>query len=80
MEQAYNGGKKKITDGLILPKDCKCYEPGFGVTCKAQDIGLQSYVKCLEKDPYSCSFSVSFGYSHYCKCPVRVHIAKKFKK
>jgi hypothetical protein len=68
--------KENCLDGLTLPKDFKWFKPGLGFTCKAKDIGLESFVECLEMD--SCPFSIPFGYTHYCKCPARVHEAKKF--
>jgi len=72
---------KNKTEEFIryCPEDCKCYEPGVGVRCKAEDVGLQSFVRCLEKDPKKCSFSVAYAYSYYCKCPVRVYVAKNLK-
>ena len=71
---------EEIINELELPEGCTCYKPGFGVQCKAKDIGVESFAKCLEKDPYACKFSVSFGYSYYCTCPVRVYLAKELKK
>ncbi len=69
---------EKAINGLKLPKDCKWFKPGFGFTCKIRDIGLDTYVECLEKD-FTCRFSQPFSYSYFCTCPVRVAIAKKFK-
>jgi hypothetical protein len=34
----------------------------------------------MEVYPQKCPFSVAFGYSHLCQCPLRVYIAKKLKK
>jgi hypothetical protein len=65
--------------GQKLLAECKRYEPGVGFTCKAKDVGLDSYVECLEKDSPWCPFSVSHGYSYYCKSPARVYFAKKVK-
>ena len=62
------------------PKNCKCYEPGIGVRCKAKDIGIEWFVQCLDEEPYECAFSVSYARAHYCRCPLRVYIAKKFGK
>jgi hypothetical protein len=40
------------TEELIeySPENCKWYKPGCGFTCEAMDIGVDAYVKCLEKD------------------------------
>lgn len=66
--------------GLGLPQGCEWFRPGFGFTCKAKDIGLDSYVECLEKDSVKCPFSVSYAYSFYCKCFARVNLAKAIEK
>jgi hypothetical protein len=80
MEQADVLEVEKAINGLKLPKDCKWFKPGFGFTCKAKDIGLDSYVECLEKDSFRCPFSVSYAYSYYCIFPARVYVAKALKK
>jgi hypothetical protein len=80
MEQEHNQLTEEVINELELPEGCTCYKPGFGVQCKAKDIGVESFAKCLEKDPYACKFSVPFGYSYYCTCSVRVYLAKELKK
>ena len=80
MEQTYVEEIGKATAGIELLQDCKWFKPGLGFTCKAIDVGLDSFVECLEKNSHECPFSVSRGYSYYCKCPLRVYIARKLKK
>jgi hypothetical protein len=63
-------------DGLKLLEECKRYEPGIGFSCKARDVGLDSFAECLEKDSYRCHFSVPYARTHYCIFPARVYIAK----
>lgn len=58
-------------------RDVQSYTSPIKVLCKAEDIGLESYVRCLEETPQLCQFSVPFGYAHFCDSPVRVHICKK---
>ncbi len=75
--------KKEIADivgEIECPKDFKCYKSGFHKLCRAKDIGIESFLECLEKDPKQCKFSLSFGLIHLCQCPLRVYIAKKLKK
>jgi hypothetical protein len=50
------------------------------IRCKALDIGLDSFVVCLEETPWTCRHSFHFGGKHFCKWPVRVHAAKTFRK
>ena len=60
--------------------DFECYKSHFGVPCKAEDIGFERYLECLEENPRPCQFSVPFGDGYFCQCPLRVYIAKKLKK
>jgi hypothetical protein len=71
---------EKAINGLKLREDCKWFKRGFGFSCKAKDVGLDSFVECLEKDSCRCPFSVSYAYSFYCSCPPRVYIARELKK
>ena len=80
MEHAHMQEIEKTINGLKLPGDCKWFKQGFGFSCKAKDIGLDSFVECLEKDSCWCPFSVSYGCSSYCKCPSRIYIARELKK
>jgi hypothetical protein len=61
-------------------KGFKCSTEGFENLCKAEDVGMESYLHCLEEHPLECTFSVGFfGDRYYCECPLRVYIAKKLK-
>jgi hypothetical protein len=71
---------EEIISGMKCPKDFKCADNGFDELCKAEDFGVESYVKCLEKNASDCSFAISFGYGYLCQCPLRVYLAKKLKK
>ena len=71
---------EEIINQFKCPKDFKCYKSHFEALCKAKDIGLETFLECMEVHPQKCPFSVAFGYSHFCKCPLRVYIAKKLKK
>ena len=42
-------------------------------------VGLEGLVECLEGNPF-CEFSLSFGYSWFCQCPIRVYVAKELGK
>jgi hypothetical protein len=79
MNQEYLKEIEEIIDGMKCPKDFKCCKPGVDALCKAEDIGLESYLRCLEEDPEACKFSLSFGNASLCRCPLRVYITKKLK-
>jgi hypothetical protein len=75
--------KKQITeilDGLRCPKHYTCYTSGTEELCRAEDIGLESFLVCLEKNPRDCTFSVGFGDIYFCQCPLRVYLARKVTK
>jgi hypothetical protein len=56
--------------------ECKRYMRGFGFSCKARDVLLDSYVECLEKDSNSCPFSMSYAGTYYCTSSARFYFAK----
>jgi hypothetical protein len=71
--------RRKIDDiiaGMSCPKAFRCAESGFERLCSAQDIGLDDYLVCLEDRPGTCSFALPFGGAHFCRCPLRVFLAK----
>ncbi len=70
----------KILDGLQCSKGFVCYTSGQKDLCRAEDIGLDSYLVCLENNPRGCNFFAAiYGNRHFCQCPLRVYIAKKMK-
>ncbi len=71
---------EEIIEKLKCPKDFECYTSGFERLCMAKDIGLDSFVACLGKDPLGCKFSIYFGELFFCQCPLRICISKKLKK
>jgi hypothetical protein len=71
--------KRKIHDiitSMDCKKDFKCYKSQFEDICKVKDSGVTGYVDCLGKDPQACEFSMPFGESILCRCPLRVYVAK----
>ena len=75
-------GKKleKIIGKMQCPKDFRCCKSNFKDICKGEDIGLDSFLRCLEKKPKNCPFSIYFGGVYFCKCPLRLYIAKELRK
>ncbi len=59
---------------------CKCHGRGREKLCKARDIGLETFVECLEEFPFECGNSISYGAISYCSCPPRVQIAKELEE
>ena len=71
---------EEVSDGLKLLIESDRYRPGVGFSCKAKDVGLDTYAECLEKNSHRCPFSMSYAHAHYCISPVRVYEAKKAKE
>ena len=71
---------EKIISGMECAKGFKCYESGFNDLCRAKDIGIESFVECLETKTKGCAFSFPFGLSHLCQCSLRIYVAKNLNK
>jgi hypothetical protein len=80
MEGNFKNEIEKLIGQIECPKGFTCYKEGFENLCKAEDVGLSSYLVCRETAPSTCFFSWNLGTTFYCTCPIRVHIAKKLKK
>ena len=62
---------------MKCPKGFICNESGFKTLCKASYLGQDKYVECLDDKPRQCSFSLTFGHTFLCNCPLRVRMAKE---
>ena len=80
MEQDYKKRLEEIIDRLECPKDFMCYKSGFSSLCKAKDIGMETFLDCLNEKSYDCKFSIYTGKYYICKCPLRIYVAKKLGK
>jgi hypothetical protein len=80
MDQEYQKEIEEIIGAMQCPKDFQCCKPGVDTLCKAEDIGLKSYLVCWEEDIGDCKFSFPFGDGCFCKCPLRIYIARKPEK
>jgi hypothetical protein len=65
---------------LVCPKGFTCCTEGLEKLCKAKDVGMQTFVLCLEPNPLECPFSKPVAIWYMCECPLRVYIAKEVKK
>jgi len=72
----------KIMEGLDCPNGFKCIEHnghGKNGLCNAKNIGIGDFLECDVKtcpETY-CKFRLPFGYSHFCRCPLHVYLAKQ---
>jgi hypothetical protein len=77
MERSPDASNKKEIEEIIgqmrCPKDFECYKSGLEILWSAKDIGLETFVECLEEDPKKCSLLASFGLESLCQCPLLVY-------
>ena len=71
---------EELIDDLKCPKDFRCYKSGLEELCQAEDIGQESFLVCRDEGGKRCKFSMDYGGGLFCKCPLRIHIAKELKK
>ena len=74
---------QEIIDGMQCPKDFKCAACGFENLCRVRDFGDEQSLQCLEETNPPCPFAgvYDFGFQMYfCRCPLRVYIAKNLGK
>jgi hypothetical protein len=79
VDEAQKRQIESILGEMECPKGFACYETGFENLCRAEDIGLERLLYCLEEDAAWCRFATSFGHRHMCRCPLRVYLAKNLK-
>ena len=80
MEQDHQKRIEEIIRGMKCQKDFKCCKPGSGYLCKAKDRGMEGYLDCLEQEADLCEFSLPFGDGFFCRCPLRIYIAKNLEE
>ena len=71
---------EKLIGDIKCPKDFKCTRSSLEDLCKADDIGKESCLECLERNPQDCPFVIDAVSAKLCRCPLRVYIAKHLKK
>lgn len=80
METSFEEKVEKIKQEMDCPYGFACCESGFQNLCQGEVIA-EYYVKCDDENcsPAKCIFSISFGYSYFCKCPLRVLVCRELK-
>ena len=74
------------TDRIKRETRCRrgfeCYKAGVGVCPQAKDIGIESNLGCLQEAQRlaRCGYSVRFGQTYLCRCPLQLHVATKRRR
>jgi len=69
VEQNIKRQIEEIIGGIECPKDFICYKSGLNNLCRAKDIGIESFLECLERNPQKCKVSFPFGLFYLCHVP-----------
>jgi hypothetical protein len=74
---------QEIKEGMQCSKDFECTASGFENLCKVRDFGDDQSLQCLEETTPPCFFAGVYDYGfqmRFCRCPLRVYIAKNLGK
>lgn len=71
---------EEIISSIKCPKNFECYKSKLEKLCKVRNIDSENLFECLDENQQKCGFSLPFGNGHFCKCPLRILIAKEFNK
>ena len=71
-------------ENIISKQDCpldfKCYKSGFEDLCGAIMDSGGMIVECIDENAKECRHSSPFGSAFLCNCPMRLYIARTYKK
>jgi hypothetical protein len=74
----------EIIGEMDCPKHFKCAESGFENLCKASDFGDEHHLECLQEPYPRCEFALHTDSSgkgiRFCRCPLRVYLARELGK
>ena len=84
MEEKTRKRIKEIIGEMSCPKHFKCAELGFENLCKARDFGDEHHLECLQEPYPRCEFGLYTDSSgkgiRFCRCPLRVYLARELGK
>jgi hypothetical protein len=63
---------EEIKSKMFCPFNFKCEKEGFTSYPKVKKI--TTLLECFEEDATRCGCSLSFGETHFCKCPLNKYI------
>jgi hypothetical protein len=66
----------RIRGSMRCPKNFRCCESGFTEVGKVEVIAGGRLLECQETDAASCPLALSYGDAFFCKCPLRMYIAR----
>ena len=79
IDESQRADIEKIRLSMECPKAFECVKSDFTKLPKVRDLGLTDMVECMAEHADDCVFAIPFGFGHFCKCPLRVYLAKELK-
>ena len=79
MEQKHKKRMEEIMRTIECPYDFKCCKSGLTDLGKVKDFGCDLALESLDEKGCMCKFGTLFGRTFFCKCPLRIYIAKELK-
>ena len=70
---------RRMIGTIKCEKNFKCAEAGFKSLCKTRDFGDDHALHCLDNSPSPCCFASVYkdGFEmRFCRCPLRIYLAK----
>jgi hypothetical protein len=75
MDDRYERRTKEIIAGMSCRKNCECYKSN-NANCDSSTRSVRDEVIwCMDDNAQSCDFSLSYGSSYICRCPLQLHLA-----
>jgi len=75
MVDSYERRTKEIIAGMTCRKNCECYTSNnTNCNSSARSAGEEG-IWCMDDKAQSCDFSLYFGSSYSCRCPLQLHLA-----
>lgn len=71
---------EQIASQMQCSQNFMCCQSAFANICQAKDIGLESYLKCMEPECFECAFCFYYGSVSYCSCELRRYIARHINR
>ncbi len=70
----------KLKEKINCSKKYRCINDSIKDPCEAKYHAVSNLMKCPDIQSKFCEFSIPFGATYACKCPLRKLIAMNFKK
>ncbi len=67
---------RRIISDIRCPWQEECCDPGVERRTRLHYLGSANLIECLEDCGRECCFAVPFGYSVFCRCPMRKYLAE----